>query len=207
MRNRFEMLAVLLTATLNVVADRVFPSQAMFIAVAAISWLVYFAICIHGDRGILGVWGFRREGARASFVVTSLFAIVAILLMAWVGWWRGIFLLHVHMLPLLLLYPLWGYLQHLLMLGVFLRGMTQQSGALSEPKVAIPITAILFGVIHAPDPELIAGTAILGAFFGVVYLKWRNLWPLGLYHGWLGVFMYFWVLGQDPWREVFAASN
>ena len=28
-------------------------------------------------------------------------------------------------------------------------------------------------------------------------------WPLGLYHGWLGAFAYFWILERDPWQELF----
>ena len=32
-----------------------------------------------------------------------------------------------------------------------------------------------------------------------MFLRWRNLWPLGVVHGWLAIPMYFWVAGIDPW--------
>jgi hypothetical protein len=35
-----------------------------------------------------------------------------------------------------------------------------------------------------------------------IFLRWRNVWPLGICHGWLGVLFYFWVLGRDPWLEI-----
>lgn len=34
-------------------------------------------------------------------------------------------------------------------------------------------------------------------------LRWQMLSLLVLYHGWLGVFYYYWVLGRDPWTETF----
>ena len=51
--------------------------------------------------------------------------------------------------------------------------------------------------------KLVAATGLLGAVFALIYMRWRNLWPLGLYHGWLGVFYYYWILGRDPWAETF----
>jgi len=36
-----------------------------------------------------------------------------------------------------------------------------------------------------------------------LYFRYRNLWPLGVLHGWLGAFFYLWVLGRDMWVENF----
>ena len=49
---------------------------------------------------------------------------------------------------------------------------------------------------------LVLATALLGLVFTPIYLRWRNLWPLGLYHGWLGALCYFWVIGRDPLLEI-----
>jgi hypothetical protein len=43
----------------------------------------------------------------------------------------------------------------------------------------------------------------LGLVYIPLYLRYRNLWPLGFYHGWLGTLFYLWVLGRDPWVETF----
>lgn len=53
--------------------------------------------------------------------------------------------------------------------------------------------------MHLPSWKLAAGTFGLGLAYTPLYLHHRNLWPLGLYHGWLGVFYYFWVLERNPW--------
>jgi hypothetical protein len=57
--------------------------------------------------------------------------------------------------------------------------------------------------VHLPDFRLATATFVLGLALTPIYLKWRNLWPLGIYHGLLGVLFYFWVLERDPWIEVF----
>lgn len=48
-----------------------------------------------------------------------------------------------------------------------------------------------------------AATFMMGLAFTPMYLRHRNLWPLGIYHGWLGVLTYYWVLARDPWTEMF----
>lgn len=90
--------------------------------------------------------------------------------------------------------------------GIFVRTVVAiRSGIL--PKLLATVTAaLLFGAVHLPDLRLAAATCLLGAVFTLIYLRWRNLWPLGLYHGWLGVFFYYWVLRRDPWAEMFGAS-
>jgi membrane protease YdiL (CAAX protease family) len=66
----------------------------------------------------------------------------------------------------------------------------------------IPVGALLFGLAHWPDGVLMATTFLLGVVFIPMYLRWRNLWPLGVYHGWLGALMYFWILQRDPVAEI-----
>jgi uncharacterized protein len=40
-------------------------------------------------------------------------------------------------------------------------------------------------------------------FYHAIQLKERNIYVLGLFHGWLGGFFYYMVLGRDPFLEVF----
>ncbi|WP_342347541.1 CPBP family glutamic-type intramembrane protease [uncultured Nitrospira sp.] len=68
---------------------------------------------------------------------------------------------------------------------------------------AIPIGVILFAVVHFPDVWLMLATGLMACFFIPFYIRDRNLWPLGIYHGWLGRFLYLWVPGRDPWVSVF----
>ena len=48
-----------------------------------------------------------------------------------------------------------------------------------------------------------AGTFILALFYGYVYLKIKNIYALGIVHGWLGALFYYTVVNQDPFADVF----
>jgi hypothetical protein len=109
------------------------------------------------------------------------------------------------MLPLLLLYPIWGLIQQFLIQALVVGNLSRSSGALASGWVVTAISAVLFGMVHLPEMRLTIATLLLGLAFTPIYLKWRNLWPLGIYHGWLGVFFYFWILRRDPWLEVFGS--
>jgi hypothetical protein len=52
------------------------------------------------------------------------------------------------------------------------------------------VGGIALRAVHLPDMTLAGATLVLGAAFALIYLRWRNTWPLALYHGWLGVFFY-----------------
>jgi hypothetical protein len=122
--------------------------------------------------------------------------------MAWYGLANGRILWQGHILFLLLLYPLWGILQQFLVqaLGVAnLMTLFPKQGLM----VAMPVGIVLFAFIHYPNGLLMLATGLMAGFFIPCYLRDRNLWPLGLYHGWLGTFFYLWVLGKDPWVSVF----
>lgn len=69
--------------------------------------------------------------------------------------------------------------------------------------VIITLTAVLFGLLHYPYYWLMAGTFVLALFYGHVYLKARNVYVLGIFHGWLGALFFYTVVGRDPFEEVF----
>jgi membrane protease YdiL (CAAX protease family) len=123
--------------------------------------------------------------------------------MAVVAALAGTLRLHAHLVPLLLLYPLWGLVQQFLVQALVAANLVRVRGALGSRTAVVSVCAVLFGVVHLPDLALAVATFVLGVAFTVIYLRHRNLWPLGLYHGWLGAIAYFWVLARDPWQEVF----
>ena len=63
--------------------------------------------------------------------------------------------------------------------------------------------AALFGILHGPDPLLIGGSFLLEVVSIPLYIRYRNLWPLAVLHGWVGTLFYLWVLGRDMWVENF----
>jgi uncharacterized protein len=159
---------------------------------------------VRRDRSIMARWGFRAEGFTQTLAATSAVALLGAVAMTAIGAARGQLALHWHMLPLALLYPIWGIVQQFMIQGLVVANL---AGAVRSRAAITLIAAMLFGLVHFPDLELSAATFLLGLAFSAIYLRWQNLWPLGLYHGWLGVLMYFLVLGKDPWVDIFSAAK
>lgn len=195
-----EVSAVIATGILHLVFIEVFQANAWFIALAIVCWTIYIAFRIHRDDSALSSWGFRSINLRKTLITSSI--VVAIAIFAMIAISKGKLFFHWHMLPLLLLYPIWGLIQQFLVQAMVVNNLTMISDRRSFRWMVTILAAVLFGLVHIPDLELMAATFCLGLAFTPIYLSWRNLWPLGIYHGWLGVLFYFWVLGRDPWLEV-----
>ena len=196
-----EFLAVVTTGLLHLVFKSL-GAKGLFIALASVSWVGYIVWQVRQDPSKWVQWGFQTKNLSSSFFLPTVIFVVGVSLMAWYGLANGRVLWQGHILLLLLLYPLWGILQQFLVqtLGVAnLMALFPTQGWM----VAMPVGIVLFAVIHFPNGLLMLATGLMAALFIPCYLRDRNLWPLGLYHGWLGTFFYLWVLGKDPWIAVF----
>ncbi len=127
---------------------------------------------------------------------------VSLAAMAGIGAYQGTLQMDRDMIQLLALYPIWGTVQQFLTQSLVAGNLRDGPGWARSPYVVVPVTAAAFGAVHLPNWELTAGTTALGLAYTPLYLKHGNVWPLGLYHGWLGVFYYFWVLDRNPWQYV-----
>jgi len=197
----FEVAAVAATGVLHLVFQSL-GAKGLFIALASVSWIGYVAWRVWQDSSLWVQWGFQTANLSSVFVWPTGIFLVGVSLMAWYGLANGRVLWQGHVLFLLLLYPLWGILQQFLVqaLGVAnLMTLFPKQGWV----VAMPAGIVLFAFIHFPNGLLMIATGLMAGLFIPCYLRDRNLWPLGLYHGWLGTFFYLWVLGKDPWIDVF----
>lgn len=197
----FEFVAVVATGVLHLVFKSL-GAKGLFIVLASVCWIGYIAWRVRRDRTMWESWGFRTDNLRPAFFWPSVVFVLSGMAMAWYAVMTGRVLWQGHMLFLLLLYPLWGILQQFLVqaLGVNnLITLFPRYGLL----LAMPVGVGLFAVVHFPSWRLMLATGLLACFFIPLYIRDRNLWPLGLYHGWLGTFFYLWVLGRDPWVSVF----
>ncbi len=178
-------------------------AKGLFIVLASIGWVSYIAWRVRCDSDLWVKWGFHTKNLLSAFVWPTVIFTLGVTLMAWYGLTHARVLWQGHIFFLLLLYPLWGILQQFLVqaLGVAnLMTIFPKQGWM----VALPVGVVLFSLVHYPDGWLLMlATAVMACFFIPCYLRDRNLWPLGLYHGWLGTFFYLWVLGRDPWVDVF----
>lgn len=197
-----EVVAVAATGLLHLLVSNVLGLQGLFIAVALTAWIAYAVWRARRDPQALARWGFGRRGLRATWIATAVFGVVAGVVMAIVGHHRGQLRVDLSLWMLLLLYPVWGLIQQFLVQALVAGNLRRTTTWTRSAWFVAPACAVLFGIVHLPDVRLVGATFLLGLVFTPMYLRWRNLWPLGLHHGWLGALYYLWVLGRDPWTDV-----
>jgi CAAX prenyl protease-like protein len=194
-----EIAAAAVTGALHPLFVEVLHAKALFIALAFVGWGTYFFLRVRRNPSVLPAWGFRRENLLPACLASAVVLICGVLAIVLAAKSQSLGL-HWHMVPLFLLYPLWGLVQQFLVQALFVRNL-KEAGA--SAAIIVLAAAVLFGIVHLPDVKLTLMTAALGLVLTPIYLRWRNLWPLAVCHGWLGFLAYFWLLGRDPWMEVF----
>ena len=108
-----------------------------------------------------------------------------------------------HIIPILILYPIWGIIQQFLVIALVAGNFKDLKRPVISNSLIIIVTALLFGLLHYPFYWLILATFILALFYGYIYLRARNVYVMGIFHGWLGGLFFYTVVGRDPFAEVF----
>ena len=202
-RHVLEVVAAITTGLLKFVFMGWLQWQPFYIGTAIIGWGSYIAYRVWQNRSILQKWGFTRTNLRQSFTVISFFALLSFIgFLIW-GKIHGTLKWHPHLTLSLVVYPIWGLIQQFLILALVAGNLHDLESEKWTHWRIVAFTTFLFGIVHLPNIPLTIATTSLAVFYTVFYLRWRNLWPLGLYHGWLGAFFYFWVLEQNVWTNVF----
>jgi membrane protease YdiL (CAAX protease family) len=81
-------------------------------------------------------------------------------------------------------YSLWALMQqYILQVYVLLRLLRLGMGQFS----AVALATLLFAIVHIPNPVLVPAVLIWGAVSCLLYLRYRNLYPLAIAHGMLGM--------------------
>jgi membrane protease YdiL (CAAX protease family) len=81
-------------------------------------------------------------------------------------------------------YAIWSVFQQILLQGLFLKRLLQLT---RRPWVAALSAAVLFSVAHLPNPILTATTLVWGLSACLIFLRYRNLYPLALAHAIFGI--------------------
>jgi CAAX prenyl protease-like protein len=194
-----EILFVLLTVAAFQVGEYL-GLKALFIATAAVFWVTYVLVRWRREPQILAEWGFRTENLLpATAASVAVFAVVAGA-MFYVQLLRGPLWLPRNFWVTLALYPFWGIVQQFLLNGIIARSLSRRL----PPAATVSAAAVLFALAHAPDGALMGLTFIAACIWVPIYLRWRNLWPLGVCHGLLGAVAYYVLMGRDVWLELTA---
>jgi hypothetical protein len=196
-----EIALVLLTGGIRLAVHPVPWLRLPFVLAAILAWTGYIVWRRRVDPGVLRRWGFGREHLRPALLASSCFGVPALALMLAYGAWAGRLPPPATFWVALLLYPAWGLIQQFLTNALIAGNL---KGRLPAAAV-IPLTALLFSAVHAPDLPLMGLTFLAGLAWVGIYLRHPNLWPLGIWHGVLGSVAYWALLGRQPWLELLAA--
>ncbi len=174
-----------------------------FILSALVGWGIYILYRSNQHPDILHYWGFRTDTFRSVVKILLPFGIGALLIFLIIGYVNNSINITWHIIPILFIYPLWGTIQQFLVISLFGGNLQDlKLNQVSKP-IIITLSALLFGLVHYPYYWLMFGTFILALLYGYVFLKVRNIYAMGLFHGWLGGLFYYTVVNRDPFLEVF----
>jgi len=202
-RRLLEILAVIITAAGKFIFMDYLNWRFLFVAVAIAAWIGYIIYRNRKQPGILKYWGFRTDNFKTVLKKVLPFGLLAVISFIGVGFYQSTINITWHIIPILILYPLWGTIQQFLLIALTTGNLYDIKSQKLNKRVIILLSALLFGAIHYPYTWLMIATFILAIFYGWIYLKERNLYVLGLFHGWLGGIFYYSVLQRDPFLEMF----
>ncbi|TYA75002.1 CPBP family intramembrane glutamic endopeptidase [Seonamhaeicola marinus] len=198
-----EILAVVITALGKFVFMDFLNFRLPYVVFAILVWSLYIYNRSKKEKGILKHWGFRIDNFTRVCKIMLPFGIVSILSFLLIGSYQNTINLTWHILPLLITYPIWGTVQQFLTISLIAGNLRDLRSKKLSKVVIVCITAVLFSVVHYPSVWLMIGTFVLALFYGILYLKEKNVFAMGLFHGWLGAVFYYTVVNKDPFQEIF----
>jgi len=202
-RRILEISAVILTAIGKFIFMDYLNWRFPFVALAIISWVSYIIHRKSKQPRIIKYWGFRTDNFTTVLKKVLPFGVLAVITFFGIGFYQSTLHITWHIIPILILYPIWGTIQQFLLIGLTAGNLQDIKGQKLNKGVIILFAALLFAAVHYPYLWLMIATFILAIFYGWLYLKERNLYVLGLFHGWLGGIFYYTVLERDPFLEMF----
>ncbi|MDD4227351.1 MAG: CPBP family glutamic-type intramembrane protease [Mariniphaga sp.] len=178
--------------------------RAFYIAAASLFWSVYIYKRYRGNRLILQKWGFRKKHFNPTFLFLLPFALLMVTVIVWYGISNHAVFLNWHFIPVFVFYPVWGIIQQFMMVTM-VAGNLHSITTIKRSKIQLfLLTSVLFACVHYPSLPLMIFTFFMELLFLIAFFKWKNLWPLGLFHGWIASFLLFIVLDRDLWIELWS---
>jgi len=179
-----DLLEVTIAFALILIALWSGPMTQKLIGIATFGWIVASTLRSQATAASLGL---RLSGTRR-----SLWVVCAALLFAAVVIWMAsrmhtlhVVLFHGFAVELsVVAYMLWALVQQFILQDFFLVRLLR---LLPTRTAAVVVAAALFAVAHLPNSFLMAATLLWGMVACALFLRYRNLYSLGLAHGVLGL--------------------
>lgn len=146
-------------------------------------WIVAATVISRPDARTLGLW---PSAMRRSLWVAGVAAITAVIAVciAWELHTLRPFFLTMPVGARLWLYLVWAFLQQFMLQDYFLLRLLR---LLPSRTAAVWAAAVLFATVHVPNPLLVVVTLFWGAAACILFLRYRDLYSLGLAHAILGM--------------------
>jgi membrane protease YdiL (CAAX protease family) len=81
-------------------------------------------------------------------------------------------------------YAVWALEQQFILNSFFYKRF---ESLLGDTTIAVVVTALLFSLMHIPNPVLVPATFVGGIFFVEVFRRWRNIYPIAVAHAMFGL--------------------
>jgi len=151
--------------------------------VAALVTLVGSVLLSHPRVRELGIGLRGIKQAAWTIPFAALICAIAVAIAKWLGtagflreqnpvYWHSI------------LYAIWALEQEFILNSFFYNRFESLLGNTTR---AVVWTALLFSLVHIPNPVLVPATFLGGLFFVEVFRRWRNIYPLALAHAMFGL--------------------
>jgi len=158
------------------------PTQSHLFVVA----LVTLIGCVLWNRPRPGELGLGFKGMTEASIAIPI-AFVACSAMIMLAWWAGTLKILYGDRPVswhAIFYAIWALEQQFILNSFFFRRF---ESLLNDSTRAIIVTAVLFSLVHIPNPVLVPATLIGGLFFVWLFNRFRNIYPLAIAHAMLGL--------------------
>lgn len=201
-RRGLEILAVAITGALKYIIMDWLELRVLYIGAACLFWATFILNRYREHKDILKDWGLRKAYFKPAFLFLLPFALVLTAAIILYGLCTNTTFLNWHVIPIFVFYPAWGLIQQFLMVSLIAGNLRSISVLHLKDHHIIALTSLLFALVHYPSLPLMTFAFVMEVGFILVYFRWKNIWPLGLYHGWIATMLLFFVMGRDLWNEL-----
>ena len=202
-RQTIEIIAVFITALGKFLFMDFLNWRFPYVIGASLFWVIYIIYRWRVTPTVFKHWGFRQDNFKEVLKLVLPFGIISLITMVIIGVIQDTINITWHIIPILLMYPIWGTIQQFLLIALLAGNLNELKASKLNKPIIVFISALLFAGVHYPFWWLVLATFILAIFYGYIYLKKRNIYVLGIFHGWLGALFYYTVMDKDPFLDTF----